>query len=79
MAGIFLITDEDFTVGRVIKTAGLEGTLKQVSIRKTKIVDNEGHLHVIPNRTIDGATYTIYPPADARAENSGGAEEASAS
>ena len=79
LAGIFLITDEDFTVGRVIKTAGLEGTLKQVSIRKTKIVDNEGHLHVIPNRTIDGATYTIYPPADARAENSGGAEESSAS
>lgn len=72
LAGIFLITDDDFTVGRVIKTAGLEGTLKQVSIRKTKIVDSEGKLHVIPNRTIDGATYTIYPSADENA--AGGAE-----
>lgn len=75
LAGIFLITDDDFTVGRVIKTAGLEGTLKQVSIRKTKILDSEGKLHVIPNRTIDGATYTIYPPAD-RSDHNGAETDA---
>lgn len=68
LAGIFLITDDDFTVGRVIKSGSLEGTLKEVTIRKTKVVDTDGKLHVIPNRTIDGATYTIYPPSDDQAE-----------
>lgn len=62
LAGIFLISDEDFKAGRMVKTGGIEGVLREVTIRKTKIVDAEGKLHVIPNRTIDQATYVIYGP-----------------
>lgn len=59
MAGIFLISDEDFRVGYTVKAAGLEGVIEQVTIRKTKIRDAQGLLHAIPNRTIDSATYTV--------------------
>lgn len=71
LAGIFLITDDDFTVGRTIKSGALEGVLQEVTIRKTKIVDADGKLHVIPNRTIDGAIYTINPPAPPKSESQG--------
>src|SRR5690554_1752830 len=68
LAGIFLITDDDFTVGKRIKSGAMEGVLKEVTIRKTKIVDAEGKLHVIPNRSIDGAVYTIHPSEKASAQ-----------
>lgn len=59
MAGIFLIADEDFRVGVRVKTGSLEGTIERVTIRKTKIRDDGGLLHTVPNRMIDGATYII--------------------
>lgn len=65
LAGIFLITDEDFKAGKIVKTGNLEGVLREVTIRKTKIVDADGKLHVVPNRTIDQATYTISSPKEA--------------
>lgn len=68
LAGIFLISDEDFSVGKTIKSAAMEGILQQVTIRKTKIIDTEGKMHVIPNRVIDQATYTIYPDAPPKVE-----------
>ena len=61
MAGMFLISDDDFTVGRRVKAAGVEGRLEALTIRKTKIRDDNGQVHTIPNRNVDGATYTIIP------------------
>lgn len=60
LAGIFLISDDDFHVGKMVKAAGIEGRLEKISIRKAKIRDKDGNLHVVPNRTIDQAIYTIY-------------------
>ncbi|HHW10318.1 MAG TPA: mechanosensitive ion channel family protein [Firmicutes bacterium] len=60
LAGIFLFSDDDFCIGKRVKAAGIEGEVAALTIRKTKIMDDQGNVHTIPNRTIDGATYTIY-------------------
>lgn len=59
LAGIFLISDKDFRVGYRLKTGAIEGIIKEISIRKTKVMDEAGQLHAIPNRTIDSAVYVI--------------------
>lgn len=64
LAGIFLIGDEEFTVGRKIKAANIEGRLEEITIRKTRIRDEEGNLHTIPNRMIDQSVYTVYRRSD---------------
>ncbi|MCK9222213.1 MAG: mechanosensitive ion channel [Limnochordia bacterium] len=59
LAGIFLISDKDFKVGYRIRSGNIEGYIEEITIRKTKIMDDEGKLHAIPNRTIDSAVYII--------------------
>ena len=59
MAGIFLLSDREFVVGRQVKAGGVEGTLEAISIRKTKIRDANGQIHTVPNRNIDQSTYVI--------------------
>lgn len=60
LAGIFLFSDDDFCIGKRVKAGGIEGEVAALTIRKTKILDDHGNLHTIPNRTVDGAIYTIY-------------------
>lgn len=72
LAGIFLFIDEDFAIGKRVKAAGIEGVVTHLSIRKTKIRDDQGMLHTVPNRTIDGAVYTVVPQSlEDTAENKG--------
>lgn len=61
LAGIFLLADEEFVIGRRVKAGGVEGVVEELTIRKTRIRDLEGNLHTVPNRTIDQGTYVIYP------------------
>lgn len=63
LAGIFLLSDDDFNIGAKVRTTGLEGEIMKLTIRKTKIMDRDGMIHVIPNRNIDAATFTIISPA----------------
>jgi moderate conductance mechanosensitive channel len=53
IAGIFLIMDDDFNKGTYVYTSGIEGRVESLDIRKTKIVDNKGKIHIIPNKKID--------------------------
>jgi len=66
MAGIFLLGDRDFAKGAWVRAGGVEGELEELTIRKARIRDAEGNLHVVPNRNIDGGTYVIVAsqPAD---------------
>ncbi|HHT26947.1 MAG TPA: mechanosensitive ion channel family protein [Firmicutes bacterium] len=66
LAGIFLLSDDDFNIGAKVRATGLEGEIMKLTIRKTKIRDRDGVLHVIPNRNIDAATFTIISPAPGR-------------
>lgn len=59
LAGIFLLSDEEFATGKWVKAGGVEGRIEALTIRKTRIRDAEGNLHTIPNRNVDGGTYVI--------------------
>lgn len=66
MAGMFLIGDDEFAVGKRVKAGGIEGVLEGLTIRKTKIRDDNGQVHTIPNRSVDSGTYVIIGPKDAK-------------
>ncbi len=61
LAGIFLIADHDFKVGAQVKINNISGKVSSLDIKKTKIQDEEGNIHVISNKTFDSAVYIIYP------------------
>lgn len=52
LAGIFLIADPDFKVGAEVKVSSVEGTVVNLDIKKTKIMDADGKIHVVSNRTL---------------------------
>lgn len=61
IAGIFLILDEDFNVGARVKIDKVEGIIESLNIRKTKVRDAEGNLHIFPNKDVDGEVFVIKP------------------
>ena len=68
VSGAFLVTDKDFGVGFKVKTAGVEGTVVDVDVRKTRIVDNNGVLHIIPNASIEPAEWLVYSRPEKKTE-----------
>lgn len=70
LAGIFLLADDEFVIGRRVKAGGVEGVLEELTIRKTRIRDSEGNLHTVPNRNVDQGTYVILAPGEG--EEAGG-------
>ena len=59
LAGIFLAGDPHLTVGTRVRAGEVAGVLEGLTVRKAMIRDDQGNLHVVPNRTVDGATYVI--------------------
>jgi len=37
----------------------VQGVVREIDFRKTRIMDDAGHLHVIPNRLIEGAEWIV--------------------
>ncbi len=52
IAGLFIIFDGEFRVGDVITINGVRGTVREVGVRTTKIVDGDGNVKIINNRQI---------------------------
>lgn len=50
--GIFILMEDQFGVGDVVKVAGVAGTVEGMTLRKTTIRDSDGTLYVIPNSQI---------------------------
>jgi len=73
LAGIYLLSDDDFVIGARVRAAGVEGEIIRLSMRKTKVKDKDGLIYAIPNRNIDAATYTIVEkgPPKARQKEEG--------
>lgn len=69
LAGIFLLADEEFVIGRRVRAAGVEGVLEELTIRKARIRDSEGNLHTVPNRNVDQGTYVILASGEAKARS----------
>lgn len=50
--GFFILTENQFEVGDVIRAAGVAGKVEEVTMRTTKLRDADGTLHIVPNSSI---------------------------
>jgi len=74
LTGIFILIEDQYTVGDTIKIAGLTGTVEDLSLRVTKLRDSDGTVYIVPNSQIttvsnlsrDFSTGTLNVSVDAR-------------
>ncbi len=61
LAGLQLANDKDFKVGYKVKAGDQKtvGIIREMDIKKTRIEDDDGHLHVIPNSDIEKNEWVI--------------------
>ncbi len=50
--GIFILLEDQFSVGDVVKVAGLQGTVEDLTLRCTKLRDGDGTVYIVPNSQI---------------------------
>ncbi len=50
--GVFILVEDQYNVGDVIRAASLTGTVEDLTLRLTRLRDGDGTLHVIPNSQI---------------------------
>ena len=50
--GIFILVEDQYNVGEVIRVAGLAGTVEDLTLRLTRLRDADGTLYIIPNSQI---------------------------
>ncbi|MFC1847170.1 mechanosensitive ion channel domain-containing protein, partial [Chloroflexota bacterium] len=56
VSGMFILLEDQFNKGDVIKIAGISGMVEEVNLRRTVLRDLEGILHTIPNGEITTAS-----------------------
>ena len=56
LSGFFILFEEYFLVGDFIKAADAEGTVESIDLRTTRIRDNDGRQHILPNGQITNVT-----------------------
>lgn len=56
LSGIFIIIENEFRVGDVVKIADTAGLVEKISLRTTTLRDLEGKVHIIPNGEISVVT-----------------------
>ena len=56
VSGLFVLIEDQFGVGDVIKAGGVTGRVEKVTLRTTHLRDEEGALHVIPNGSLGVVT-----------------------
>jgi small-conductance mechanosensitive channel len=52
LAGIFIITENQYSAGDLVRIAGVEGVVEDLSLRRTTLRDTDGTLHTVPNGQI---------------------------
>ncbi len=52
ISGFFILLEGQYYVGDKVKVAGIEGKVKEITLRRTIIEDEAGFLHSIPNSQI---------------------------
>ena len=50
--GLFILVEDQFNVGDVVKVAGLTGTVEELSLRSTTLRDGDGTQYFVPNSQI---------------------------
>jgi small conductance mechanosensitive channel len=56
--GFFILVENWFDVGDVIKVGAFQGSVEMLTLRRTVLRDADGSVHVIPNSTITAVTNT---------------------
>jgi small-conductance mechanosensitive channel len=68
VAGVFLCTDPDFKTGSMVRLGNgdnaTEGIIKDVDMRKVRILDDDGRIHVVPNSVIEKNEWTVIEKKD---------------
>ncbi|MBI2906988.1 MAG: mechanosensitive ion channel family protein [Chloroflexi bacterium] len=52
MSGVFILVENQFRKGDVVKVAGVSGLVEEVGLRRTVLRDLDGTVHTIPNGEI---------------------------
>ena len=50
--GIFILVEDQYNVGEVVKIASLTGTVEDLTLRLTRLRDGDGTLYIIPNSQV---------------------------
>lgn len=50
--GFFILLENQYDIGDVIRIAGVKGTVERMSLRNTVLRDDDGTLHMVPNSAI---------------------------
>jgi small-conductance mechanosensitive channel len=50
--GFFILVENQFEVGDVVKIAGVQGTVEEITMRRTILRDTDGTIHTVPNSII---------------------------
>ena len=56
ISGLFILIENQYTKGDVVRIAGLEGLVEEVNLRRTVLRDLDGVVHSIPNGEIKTAS-----------------------
>ncbi len=56
LGGLFILLEDQFNKGDVVKIAGIAGLVEEVNLRRTVLRDLDGIVHVIPNGVISTAS-----------------------
>jgi len=59
ISGLFLAKDPDFEIGYLVKSGDIEGIIRKIDIRKIRIRDKSGKLHIIPNNVVDKSSWVV--------------------
>ncbi|HTE65692.1 MAG TPA: mechanosensitive ion channel domain-containing protein, partial [Candidatus Binatia bacterium] len=52
LAGIFVVLENQYSAGDVVRIAGVEGVVEDFSLRRTTLRDADGSVHTVPNGQI---------------------------
>jgi len=56
LAGMFVLIENQYNVGDVVRVAGQAGLVEKITLRATTLRDLEGNVHIVPNGAIDVVT-----------------------
>ena len=68
LAGIFIVLENQYSQGDVVRLAGVEGVVEDFSLRRTTLRDLDGTVHTVPNGQIivTSNITRVRAPVDAR-------------
>jgi small-conductance mechanosensitive channel len=52
LAGIFVVLENQYSAGDLVRIAGVEGVVEDFSLRRTTLRDADGTIHTVPNGQI---------------------------